>query len=69
MLIKNKQNGKFVLIVIPQLSCLIKDFGNAAKKFNIVEFETFKQRAKAKLTKPCPSNSVRLLLALVPLLY
>lgn len=48
---KNKQNGQFVLIVIPQLSCLIKDVWNAAKKSNIVDFESFKQRAKAKPNK------------------
>lgn len=45
---KNKYKGQFVLIIIPQLACVIQDVWKEAKKSNIVDFESFKQRAKAK---------------------
>jgi DNA-binding transcriptional MerR regulator len=45
---KNKGIGQFVLIVIPQLANLIKDVWEAAIKSKVVDFESFKQRAKGK---------------------
>ncbi len=45
---KNKQKGQFILIVIPQLSSIIEDVWQAAKKSKIVDFESFQRRAKVK---------------------
>ena len=48
---KNKHCGQFVLIVIPQLASIINDVWKAAKKSKVVDFESFKRRAKAKADK------------------
>lgn len=45
---KNKHKGQFVLIVIPQLACVIQDVWKEAKKSNIIDFESFRERAKLK---------------------
>jgi len=43
--------GQFVLVVLPAISDVINEVWNAAKKSTGIEFESFKQRAKAKSTE------------------
>ncbi len=44
----NKYKGQFILIIIPQFASIIQEIWKEAKKSSIVDFESFKQRAKAK---------------------
>lgn len=45
---KNKGLGQFVLIVLPPISDIIKAVWETAKKSKVVDFESFKRRAKAE---------------------
>ena len=45
---KNKGLGQFVLIVLPPIADIIKAVWETAKESKIVDFESFKQRAKAE---------------------
>lgn len=45
---KNKGLGQFVLIVLPLISDIIKAVWESAKKSKIIDFESFKRRAKAE---------------------
>lgn len=49
----NKDNdiGQYVLLVIPPLSEIVNEVWEAAEKSQVVDFESFKQRAKANCTK------------------
>lgn len=40
--------GQFVLLVVPPFAEIVKELWDAAKDSNVVDFESFKQRAKAK---------------------
>lgn len=42
--------GQYTLLVIPALNEIVNEIWNAAKKSEIVDFESFKQRAKAQYT-------------------
>ncbi len=44
----NQHKGQFVLIIIPQLASIILEIWEEAKQSSIIDFDTFKQRAKAK---------------------
>lgn len=44
---KNKGLGQFVLIVLPPLSDIIKEIWKNAQKSKVIDFESFKRRAKA----------------------
>ena len=46
---KNKNLGQYVLVVLPQISDIIKEVWKTAKKSKAINFESFKQRAKVKL--------------------
>ncbi|MBD2341833.1 MerR family transcriptional regulator [Calothrix sp. FACHB-156] len=45
---KSKGLGQFVLIILPPISDIIKGIWETAKKSKIVDFESFKRRAKAE---------------------
>ncbi|MBD2180507.1 MerR family transcriptional regulator [Planktothrix sp. FACHB-1355] len=45
---KSKDVGQYVLLVIPPLSEIVNEIWTAAEKSQAVDFESFKQRAKAK---------------------
>lgn len=45
---KNKNLGQFVLVVLPSISDIIKTVWETAKKSKVIDFESFKQRAKVK---------------------
>jgi DNA-binding transcriptional MerR regulator len=45
---KNKGLGQFVLIAIPPLSDIIEEVWKTAKKSKVIDFESFKRRAKAE---------------------
>lgn len=45
---KNKGLGQFVLIVLPLISDIIKAVWESAKKSKVIDFESFKRRAKAE---------------------
>ncbi|MFN6570495.1 hypothetical protein [Dendronalium sp. ChiSLP03b] len=47
---KNKGLGQFVLVVLPPISNVIKAVWKTAKESKIIDFESFKQRAKATPT-------------------
>ncbi len=44
---KNKEVGQYVLIVIPPLIDIVNDIWKAAKTSKVVDFQSFKERAKA----------------------
>lgn len=46
-----KDVGQYVLLVLPPLSEVVNEVWEAAEKSNVVNFESFKQRAKANRTK------------------
>jgi DNA-binding transcriptional MerR regulator len=46
-----KDVGQYVLRVIPPLSEIVNEVWEAAEKSNLVDFESFRQRAKANPTK------------------
>jgi DNA-binding transcriptional MerR regulator len=46
---KNKNLGQYVLVVLPQISDVIKEIWKTAQKSKVINFESFKQRAKVKL--------------------
>ncbi len=48
---KGKDIGQYVLLVIPPLSEIVNEVWEAAEKSPVVDFESFKQRAKANCTK------------------
>ena len=48
---KCKDVGQYVLLVIPPLSEIVNEVWAAAEKSKAVDFESFKQRAKANPTK------------------
>ena len=51
MKVADRQNqgvGQLVLLVLPPLSNLIQDIWDAAKTSTVINFESFKQRAKAR---------------------
>lgn len=43
-----KEVGQFVLLVVPPFATIVKELWDAAKDSTVVDFESFKQRAKAK---------------------
>ena len=43
---KNKEVGQYVLLVIPPLIDIVNDIWEAAKKSRVIDFKSFKQRAK-----------------------
>jgi DNA-binding transcriptional MerR regulator len=45
---KNKGLGQFVLIVLPPISDIIKAVWETAKNSKVIDFESFKRRAKAE---------------------
>ena len=45
---KNKGLGQFVLIVLPPISDIIKAVWGSAEKSKVIDFESFKRRAKAE---------------------
>jgi hypothetical protein len=48
---KNKGLGQFVLIVLPLISDVIKAVWETAKKSKVIDFDSFKRRAKAEPKK------------------
>lgn len=48
---KGKDVGQYVLLVIPPLSEIVNEVWAAAEKSNAVDFDSFRQRAKAQPTK------------------
>lgn len=48
---KNKGLGQFVLIVLPPIADIIKAVWETAKKSKVVDFESFKRRAKVEPTE------------------
>lgn len=48
---KNKELGQFVLIVLPPIADIIKAVWETAKKSKVVDFESFKRRAKVEPTE------------------
>jgi DNA-binding transcriptional MerR regulator len=48
---KGKDVGQYVLLVIPPLSEIVNEVWEAAEKSNVVDLESFRQRAKANPTK------------------
>jgi DNA-binding transcriptional MerR regulator len=47
---KGQDVGQYVLLVIPPLSEIVNEVWEAAEKSQVVDFESFKQRAKANCT-------------------
>lgn len=45
---RSKGLGQFVLVVFPPLEDLIKEIWETAKKSKVIDFESFKRRAKAR---------------------
>jgi DNA-binding transcriptional MerR regulator len=43
--------GQYSLLVIPALNEIVNEIWNAAKKSKVVDFESFRQRAKAQYTR------------------
>ena len=43
----NKEVGQYVLLVIPPLTDIVSDIWEAARKSEVVDFNSFEQRAKA----------------------
>ncbi|WP_228060496.1 MULTISPECIES: hypothetical protein [unclassified Coleofasciculus] len=48
---KGKDVGQYILLVIPPLSEIVNEVWETAEKSPGVDFESFKQRAKANYTK------------------
>ena len=44
---KDKGIGQYVLLIIPPLIALVNDIWEAAKDSKLIDFQSFKQRAKA----------------------
>ena len=47
----NKELGQFVLVVIPPLVSVVEEVWQAAQTSGVINFESFKQRAKARPRK------------------
>lgn len=46
---KGKHVGRYVLLVIPTLIQVVKEVWEVARKSRVIDFESFQQRAKAKV--------------------
>lgn len=44
---KNRSVGQYVLLVIPPLPDIVNDIWEAAEKSKVIDFKSFKTRAKA----------------------
>ena len=47
----DKSVGQYILLVIPALTEIVNEIWEAAKKSEVIDFASFKQRAKVQYTK------------------
>lgn len=48
---EGKDVGQYILLVVPTLSEIVNDIWKAAERSQIIDFESFKERAKANSTR------------------